>query len=240
MNVSKYLAIAGVPSELHADAVACIELARERAKGLLWHKIKVRFFRAGKIAKAMEWHHNRLLYVKPEWAEWDIAPMINIRGHGDNGDWIVVPVSPKTPQGSYPTEDDWTNPDPTSAEYVYAVSKNYWAKGLHPRSPESRKAWYRRNGGEYLAWKRGLPVQLPATVQVWKGEQNGLQVKVTRSGSSWIIVTRKALLGKLSLHGRLGFEIDNVLQTNGCPSWFPLDGYELRAPVTWSIRPRFK
>ena len=51
MNLPNLLQAAGVPDYLHPEAIACIELADERSRGLLWHKIKARFFRA--VAEAV-------------------------------------------------------------------------------------------------------------------------------------------------------------------------------------------
>ena len=226
------LTIAGVPDYLHPEAIACIELADERSRGLLWHKIKARFFRAGKIAKAMQWHHHRLIDARPEWADWDIAPMLNITGHGDNGPWI------DTPDGGRPLQAYWLNPDPDSADYQEAVAKCYWCPGHHPRSRKARKAWYRRNAGEYRAWRLGLPVDTTTKLAVWTGEQGNTAVTVCRSGGAWLIKSSRKVLGKLHIKTRVGFEVDNVFSGQYDPQmWYPLPGVELRAPVTWSVMP---
>ena len=39
-TIKKYLLAAGVPSELHDQAILSISLAKERAKGLVWIKWK--------------------------------------------------------------------------------------------------------------------------------------------------------------------------------------------------------
>ena len=37
---------------------------------------------------------------------------------------------------------------------------------------------------------------------------------------------------------RKGYEIDNVFSGDYTPQmWFPIPGYQLRAPVTWSVLP---
>ena len=46
MNLKNLLRAAGVPDYLHPEAVACIALAEQRSRGLLWHKIKARVCRA--------------------------------------------------------------------------------------------------------------------------------------------------------------------------------------------------
>lgn len=236
MNVIKLLTIAGVPVTLHAQAVECIELADQRSRGLLWHKIKARFFRAGQIAKAMQWHHHRLIDARPEWADWDIAPMLNITGHGDNGPWVFPPGGDIST--GRPIQDYWLNPDPTSADYQEAVAKCYWCPGQHPRSRKARKAWYRRNAGEYRAWRLGLPVDTTTKLAVWTGEQGSTTVTVCRSGGAWLIKSSRKVLGKLHLKTRVGFEVDNVFSGQYDPQmWYPLPGVELRAPVTWSVMP---
>ena len=83
-TIKKYLLAAGVPSELHDQAISCISLAKERAKGLAWIKWKTRVFYTKKISKLIPWEAERLIDVKPELAYMDIAPMINITAHGDN------------------------------------------------------------------------------------------------------------------------------------------------------------
>ena len=232
MNILKYLKAAGVPAHLHPEATASLQDAERRARGLLWHKIKARFFRAGRIAKAMQWHHNRLIDARPEWADWDIAPMLNITGHGDNGPWV------DTPDGGRPLQAYWLDPDHDSADYQEAVAKCYWCPGHHPRSVKARQAWYRRNAGEYRAWRLGLPVDTTTKLAVWTGEQGKTTVTVCRSGGAWLIKSRRKVLGKLHLKTRVGFEVDNVFSGQYAPQmWYPLPGVELRAPVTWSVMP---
>lgn len=228
MNILKYLAAAGVPEHLHSEALAAIELARERSRGLTWAKWKVRLFKAGKIAKLLPWGAERLIDVRPDLADWDIAPIVNITAHGDNAPWVM------TPDGGRPEPGRWLNRDPESEDYQHAVAANYWCKGEHPRSQRSRKAWYRRNAGEYVAWARGLPVDL-TSVQTWQA--NG--VTAHQCGEAWEIVAVRPLIGKLCVKTRIGYEIDNLYQ-NGVQAWYPIAGYELRTPVTWSVLPYVK
>lgn len=235
MNHTEHLQIAGVPAELHPEALAALAKAQQARKGLTAAKLKIRLFKAGKIAKLLAWEDERLCLKHPELATWDIAPMLNITAHGDNGPWV------DTPEGGRPVSSYWLNKDPESAEYKEAVAKNYWCPGQHPRSKTSRKAWYRRNGGEFLAWQRGQAIDKANPVQEWTGTQEKLQVTVVRSGSAWIVKTRKQLLGKLVLTGRYGFEADNVFCGPGrSQAWFPIDNHELRAPATWGQRLRWQ
>jgi hypothetical protein len=234
-QLTEYLALAGVPDGLHAQVIDCMAEARKRSAGLTWAKWRTRLFRAGKIAKAMPWEANRLIDVRPDWADSDIAPMLNITGHGDNGDWV------DTPEGGRPDPDRWLNQDPASEDYQQAVAHCYWSRGHHPRSTKARKAWYRRNGGEYRAWRLGMPVGEDS--RRWTYHSDKLTVEVANSGDAWIINARRKLLGKLWWDTRCGFEVDNVFQRSVfdgvtiVQAWYPIPGHELRAPVTWSKVP---
>ena len=230
-----WLRLAGVPEHLHQQAEACLVEAEKRSRGLTLAKWKTRLFKAGKIASLMSWETNRLIEVKPEWASMDIAPMLNITANGDNGPWV------ETPDGWRPDLHKCLNPDPESEDYKEAVASCYWCPGSHPRSTKARKAWYRRNGGEYLAWELGMPVGETATH--WGYVDDKLKVDVINSGAAWIVNAKRKVLGKLWVSYRCGFEVDNVFQrsifdgTSIVQAWFPIPSHELRAPVTWSILP---
>lgn len=228
MNISKYLTAAGVPEHLHSEALASIELARERSKGLLWAKWKVRLFKAGKIAKLIPWEAERLIDVRPDLADWDIAPAVNITAHGDNAGWVM------TPDGYRPAPGRWMSQDPESDENKQAVAANYWCEGEHPRSQKSRKAWYRRNAGEYRAWRLGMSVDL-TNVQTWQADG----IVVYHCDGAWEIIAQDKWLGIIPIRVRVGYEIDNLFQ-GGVQAWYPITGHDLRAPVTWSILPNFK
>lgn len=230
-NIPKLLAIAGVTKPEYVDA-ACraIDLAHERSRGLLWHKIKARLWHGPRAAAKLSWAANRL---PEDQREWDIAPMLNITAHGDNGPWR------DTPEGVRPFEDYWLNPDPTSDEYREAVAKCYWCPGHHPRSETARRAWYRRNAGEHEAWQRGQPVSNSQPVERWEGAQGGVHVQVVRCGDAWIINTTRSIIGKLHIRGRYGFEVDNIFWPTG-QGWWPIPDADLRACATWSTLPRMK
>lgn len=237
MNTLKALILAGVPEYLHAEALASLALAKTRNRGLTLHKLKVRLFRAGKIADMLPWEAERLLDVRPDLADWDIEPMTNITCNGDHLPWVF------TPDGRLPAPGRWLNPDPTSAEYQEAVSdpiSQKYFSGAHPRSPEARKAWYRRNGGAYLAWKRGMPVPEHTPPERWQGGDGKTTVTVTRSGAAWVIASCTKLVGPLVLTRRDGFEIDNAYWRDGTQSWHPAEGHDLRACATWGFRIRWR
>ena len=222
MNLLKHLQAAGVPDHYHPTALEALEGARERAQGLTWAKWRVRLFKAGKIARLLPWSAERLVDVRPDLADWDIAPMVNITAHGDNVPWV------DTPEGGRPAPGQWL--DPADAQ---AVAANYWLPGTHPRSTESRKAWYRRNAGEYRAWRLGVPVDLTTGVQVWRG--NGSTVY--RCGDAWQVIAQDKFLF-IPAVVRVGYEISNLWrESDGAQLWFPIPGADLRAPVTWSVLP---
>lgn len=223
MTLLKLLAAAGVPAELHATACSSIEQARERSRGLVCFKWKVRLFKVGKIAAMLEWGDERLIDKRPDLADWDIAPAVNITAHGDNAPWVM------TPEGYRPAPGRWLDDTPE------ARASNYWCKGEPPRSKKSRKAWYRRNAGEYRAWRLGAPVNFGNGVDEWHGGG----VTVRHCCGAWQITAVRKIVGPLHLKLRAGFEIDNLFQ-NGRQAWYPIPGHDLRAPVTWSIRPTFE
>lgn len=232
MDIVTLLTIAGLSETEKQSALDCLALAKKRKNGLLWHKIKARYFMAGKIAKALTWHDERVVNAKPEWSSYDIEPLINVTAQGDNAPWV------ETIQGGRPTEGHWLRLDPNSANYKDAVASCYWAKGKHPRSYEARKAWYRRNGGAYRAYELGLPVDLSTGVKVWSGTSGKLSVKVYRCGDAWQVNATRKLFGRLSVKTRIGYEITNVWrEESGLQAWYPIAGYALKAPVTWSVLP---
>lgn len=220
----KLIKRAGVPEHLSAIALNSLNKAKKDKKGLLKHKLNVRIFKAKEISRILSWDSERLLAVRPELASWDVAPMLNITGYGDNHMW----------NENGPYQHQWLDPDPTTTNHRTAVERNYWCKGEHPRSAKSRKAWYRRNGGEFEAYTRGIAVAVAdGPPEVW--ENDG--VKVMRIKDAWFLETK--LYGFIAV--RIGYEVGNlwVKNTHGdwVQAWYPIPGYELRAPLTWSFIP---
>ena len=235
MNIDKLLTVAGLTGAEKQRAIDCLLEAHKRADGLLLHKLKARWLMAGKVAKSLRWYDERLINVKPEWAEFDIEPLLNVTAQGDNAPWRM------TDKGGRPYEGHWLRLDPRSADYKNAVDSCYWSKGNHPRSYEARKAWYRRNGGAYHAYQLGEAVDLSAGVKTWKGSDGNLTVNVYQSGSAWQVNATRKILGRLSVKTRIGYEITNVWnEANNLQAWYPIAGYDLKAPVTWSVLPTFK
>lgn len=227
MNYTKYLTAAGVPIELHQSAISCLEEANKKSSGLLSFKWRTRLFKNKKIAKLLSWENERLCTRYPELSDWDIAPMLNITAHGDNVPWA------NTPSGSRPVEGCWLDKNPKSQEYMIAVASNYWLPGTHPRSLESRAAWYRRNAGEFLAYRLGLPVTVSKdTVRIWTSDT----ATVYECEGVWQLVAKDRLLGIIPIAIRIGYELSNLWNGEE-QAWYPIPGYELKAPLTWSIIP---
>ena len=234
MDIKKYLIHAGVEEEFHTAAQNAINLAKKRNKGSTWAKWKVRLFKTGKISKLIPWEAERLIDVRPDLADWDVAPMINITSHGDNMPWEM------TPHGGRPVPNVWLNKDPASEEYKSAVQANYWGKGEHPRSKKSVKAWYHRNAGEYLAWKNGISVDLTNGVKTWHNADSKLHTTIYNIDDAWEVLVKKKIFGKLCVDIRIGFEIDNIFNIGTkVQTWFPINGHDLRAPAVWSSVPTF-
>ena len=218
-----FLKIAKVPKELQPSALSSLSKARKQARFLTFKKFYARLFKAGWISEQLDWSHNRLIEVRPDKLLWDIAPMKNVTSHGDNPPW----------DENGPVEGCWLNTDPKSEEYKYAVSRNYWCKGTHPRSKKAIKAWYRRNAGEGLAYQRGEVVSLEDMSRTYKGSEGRISVTVSQSKDTWLMQVHIRLLGRIGLKARYGFEIDNVFAgERNVQAWFPIKGYDLKAPVT--------
>ena len=226
----KALEIAGVPVEKHPWIASQQKQAKKAAKGMLWHKIKARLWYGPRAAAKLPWDAERL---PEDQRQWDIAPVLNVTANGDSIPWEVVDGVSK------PRSEYWLNPDPKSAEYHEAINANYWKPGHHPRSRKARKAWYRRNGGEYAAWRRGKELYTPG-VSVWNGERGRVRVTVVGTSNVYLIHTSTRLVGKLRLIWRTGYEVDNVawrsLDSSG---WVPMPGDKHRAPLTWGWRLRW-
>ena len=231
MTPSQALTLAGVPESLHCEAIASLTAEDFKRSGLTWAKWKVRLFRAGKIADLLDWNDERLCIKHPELCDEDIAPVDNITCNGDMIPWAS--------DGSRPLRSYWLNQDPASDDYKAAVAANHrYCPGQHPRSRASRKAWYRRNAGEYKAWRLGAAVEPSKGFEIWRGKDGKDSAVVWRCGNAWLVKSSTHLVGSLYLNSRKGYEIDNVFSGDyTAQMWFPIPGYQLRAPVTWSVLP---
>ena len=229
-NTTQLLTIAGVPIARHVDVLDSLTKANEKARGLLFQKIKTRYLLADRLSKLLEWEDDRLCVKYPELIDHDVAPMLNIRLCGDNG--------PGTPGGSQPLSNCWLDRDPASDEYKDAVAHNYWCEGEHPRSRKSIKAQLRLNGGEGRAWRLGEKIDVANGFEIWRGATDEVDVKVFCASGAWLLLSTEPWYLGLRIARRIGFEIDNIFGGDDTPRrWFPIKGYELRAPVTSSVLP---
>lgn len=227
MNILEELDKSALPLDMRHSALLSLNDAAIRAEGLNVDKWKVRLFKADKISKLLEWEDERLCIRYPEYADWDIAPMINITAYGDKVPWAM------TPEGGRPMANMGLTKDPNDPEYQALVERaRYWADGVHPRSRKGHKIWYRRNGGEYMAWDRGVELDTRNKFEMWENERN----VVMNQGAAWFIETKKHMGCDIYMRRRLGFEVGNVYNPkNKEQAWYPIEGYALKAPVTSSI-----
>lgn len=224
-NVYKFLTLCSVPPSLHPFAIKSLEEAKLRSKHLNLKKWYTRLFKAKAISELLQWEDNRLIDVKSSWARHDIAPVQNITANGDNIPWLSMTQA---------YQDAYLNKNPRSEEYKEAVKSNYWCKGEHPRSKKSRKAWYRRNGGEYLAWTLGraiTPHKHQTLQKSWKFSNKKYRIEIIEQEGVWQINAKRRWLGPVWLDYRLGYELDNAA------GWLPMEGFEFRATLVWTIVP---
>jgi len=230
MSADRYLTIVGVPPELRAQAAASLAECKARCKGLTWAKWKVRLLHAGEIARLVAWETDRLIEVRPDLADWDIEPVLNVTAHGDDVPWDGMP--------GRPVPHCWLNPDPASDEYREAVAACYWAPGNHPRSQAAVRAWYRRNGGAGLAYRLGYPVDEAEGHKIWRGKQGRTSVVVLKSGAAWQLIADTELAFGWKLRRAWGYEVANVFSGIYAPqAWYALPGTVLKATASWSTLP---
>lgn len=216
MNIEKLLRQAGVEDEFIPSAIEALEQADIMSDGLFWKKWKTRLFKAGEISKKLRWEDERLIDRFPELKDWDIAPMYNITANGDNIPW----------PNNFPAPGAWMTESPE------ARAACYWCEGEHPRNTKARKAWYRRNAGEHIAYELGTPVEL-SKPRKWASND----VTVRKLGGAWQLDAKTKVLGLIPVKVRIGYEISNIVSDEGVQKWYPLPGYSMKAPLTWSVIP---
>lgn len=229
MNINKILSKAGVPYELHREAIKCFEESKKDQPSHIY-KHYVRLTKAKKIAKLLDWEDNRLIYRFPELKKYDIAPMLNTTCNGDNPPWLM------TSKGARPYEECSLDKDQESQDYKDAVERCYWAPGHHPRSYEARVAWYARNACEYDAYVLGKFINLSEELKVWQKNN----IVVLNCGDVWQAYGTLDIIGPLKWKFDVGYEIGNVfafIDGKWVQSWYPIDGYLLKAPVCFVVYP---
>jgi hypothetical protein len=64
-------------------------------------------------------------------------------------------------------------------------------------------------------------------------------ITVVNHGDAWQIKRDQHIAFGFGLKYRLGHEIDNVFDLKtGEQRWYPIPGYDLKTPVTWSVLPK--
>ena len=225
-----YLRLAGVPSDEISKALPVLKQAGKDARWLNVKKHYTRLFLAKDLAKKLTWENNRLIEIDPKLLEHDIAPMINITVHGDNGPWV------DTPEGGRPIENWALDPNPESEEFKKSQAENYWCKGEHQRSPKSMLSFLRRNAGEGRAYMLGKLVN-ENEFKIYRGKKGMLSVVVYKSGDAWLIRAYWNF-GLFRVLSRFGYEVDNFFSGDFAPRmWYPVQGYEPKATLTWTTLP---
>lgn len=192
MNFIKYLQAAGVPDELHSEALESFAEADRRAALLSPYKWSAPFVMAWVVPK-LPWDAEHL---PANYARYDNDVSIN----GDpwpwkevNGEWIRFAPIEDTPE---------------------ARAKCYWANGSHPRSKWARYVWLGwRNRATSYAAELGVPAELGISVWGNHDVSNALPgVAVYRMGKHWqILVVEKVRGLPLVVRKNYGFKINNVL-----------------------------
>ena len=236
MNIDKItdmLRKAGAEEYDALSASGSFKRAEDAMKGILKIKFLGRWWYNKAIAKRLSWTDNRLA-EDDKYKKYDIEPMLNITANGDNSTWV------ETPAGGRPIEEVMLSQDKDSQEYKDAVKSCYWKKGEHPRSEKARAAWYRRNAGAYTVYQRGEYIDPHQPVRKFIYEDKKVKATFRNSGVVWQVEIEKKLFWKLGIKTRLGYEIDNIINSDGVQQWYPIPGYALRAPVTKSILPYWR
>lgn len=207
MNCEKYLVAAGVPPELHAEAIASLEKARVLSKSLAPYKWSAPLVMA-LVVPWLKWSAEKLPALFSKWDN-------DISMNGDPWPWA------RREDGS------WYRPAPLE-DTPEARAKCYWAKGHHPRSRWARYVWLGwRNRASKLAHDLGAPASAP--IAFWGDEKvsrSRAGVCVYRMGDCWQImaVERK---GPFIVRRNVGWKINNVRDnqhTTANVTW-----------ITWSL-----
>lgn len=207
MNYAKYLIEAGVPSELHAEAIASLEKARVLSKTVAPYKWTAPLVMA-LVVPWLKWSAEKLPAL---FSKWDNDISLN----GDPWPWA------QREDGS------WYRPAPLE-DTPEAREKCYWAKGHHPRSRWARYVWLGwRNKASKLAHDLGEPASGP--IAFWGDEKVGRAhpgVCVYRMGDHWQIMAVERH-GPVIVRRNVGWKINNVLHnqhTTANVTW-----------ITWSL-----
>lgn len=203
MNFIKFLQAAGVPQELHSEALESLARSKKQSRKLSpykWSAPLVMLF----VVPFLGWEAERLPKL---FSKWDNDVSLN----GDPWPWAQD--SSGTWYRHCPLED---TPE--------VRAKCYWAKGHHPRSRWARYVWLGwRNRASKLAESLGVDASADK-IQMWgdpKTSKSHEGTKVYRMGDIWQImsVTKR---GPFAIRRNVGWKLNNVLE-NG----------HVRANITW-------
>ncbi len=206
MDLIRYLKIAGVPEELHADALACFARAKKKSTlpmiASLFAPLVIAFLI---LTRQLKWESNDV----PKWAWW-YGNNISINGDG----WGML-----YPDGTcvnYVDHDVIGRGEAEALHYgdLRYTGDCYYAEGHHPRSAWARFIWLGfRNRAKAISQARGEFVNLNETPIEW-----GAVPDKATEGCSVMYCTgiwqmrfvEKAFFGKLFLRRNLGFKINNA------------------------------
>ena len=191
MNLVKYLDQAGVPDDLHGEALASLARAKKASQSMFWFKWTAMFVMAYVVQK-LKWADERL---PAKWRNYDNDVSMN----GDpwpwkeleDGTWIRFAPLEDTPE---------------------VREQCYWAKGSHPRSKWARYVWLGwRNRASITAFDLGIKAGAPITAfgneKVSKSVEGVLAL---RMGNDWQIMSVKKF-GPFAIRRNVGYKINNVL-----------------------------
>lgn len=91
--IRRALALADVPLDMRPQALACLQEAARRARGLTAHQWRARLA-AKRIAKALPWEAETVGECLPELARYGVAPNYGSGVNGDNvpwAEWYLMP-----------------------------------------------------------------------------------------------------------------------------------------------------
>lgn len=205
MNYKEFLTAAGVPPELHPEALASLKRAREQSKKVVPYKRWAPLVMAWVVPR-LPWEAENL----PErYAKWDNDVSIN----GDPWPW------------AQDSSGRWYRHCPLE-DTPEVRAKCYWAKGHHPRSRWARYIWLGwRNRATKMSESLGVPAT-PDKIQMWGDPQTSKShegVKVYRMGDVWQIMS-VTKFGPFAIRRNVGWKLNNVLEnghTIANITWIP-------------------
>ena len=208
MDFKHYLNDAGVPEEMHAEALACFKRAKKKSIPAtiagLFAPLVIGFLI---LTRQLKWSDDKV----PKWAWW-YDNNVSINGDG----WGML-----FPDGTCTQPVDMAVVERGEAIALPYFDPRYtgdayYAKGHHPRSAWARFIWLGfRNRASALAQSQGESFDPKVTPTVWsKGdlEKDGEQYKIVYSGGLWNFdQRRKVFFGKFKMRRNVGFKIENAI-----------------------------